>query len=268
MSTIDAPPQAPSYAPELSAALAAALARRQEAPGGYRPRTHHLLGADTPKYTNLLILESSPYLLQHAHNPVDWRAWGDDAFAEARGLGRPVFLSIGYATCHWCHVMEAESFEDEEIAAFMNGHYVCIKVDREERPDVDAIYMTAVQALNQSGGWPMSVWLTPNREPFFGGTYFPPREGARGARHGFLELLGDIYQTYLSDGARVGRAAESLVRVLNTGPVIPTDQVDRLFLPFTRLDDRTRHNGFGLGLALVSSISTVHPGGQMIRTLP
>ena len=214
MTTIAAPPEAPPYSPELAAELATTLAQRQAAPGGYRPRTHHLLGADSPKYTNRLILESSPYLLQHAHNPVDWRAWGDEPFAEARRLGRPVFLSIGYATCHWCHVMEAESFEDEEIAAFMNGHYVCIKVDREERPDVDAIYMAAVQALNQSGGWPMSVWLTPDRAPFFGGTYFPPREGARGARHGFLELLGDIYQTYLSDGERVGRAAEALVRAV------------------------------------------------------
>jgi uncharacterized protein YyaL (SSP411 family) len=217
VTTVDAPPEAPPYSPELSAELAAALARRQAAPGGYRPRTHHLVGEASkgiPKYTNRLILESSPYLLQHAHNPVDWRAWGDEAFEEARRLGRPVFLSIGYATCHWCHVMEAESFEDEEIAAFMNGHYVCIKVDREERPDVDAVYMAAVQALTQSGGWPMSVWLTPDREPFFGGTYFPPREGARGARHGFLELLGDIHATYLADAARVGRAAEALVRAV------------------------------------------------------
>ncbi|HEX3906140.1 MAG TPA: thioredoxin domain-containing protein [Polyangia bacterium] len=211
---MDAPPEAPPYSSELSAELGAALARRQAAPGGYRPRTHHLLGIDQPKYTNRLILESSPYLLQHAHNPVDWRAWGEEAFTEARRLGRPVFLSIGYATCHWCHVMEAESFEDQEIAAFMNGHYVCIKVDREERPDVDAIYMAAVQALTQSGGWPMSVWLTPEREPFYGGTYFPPREGARGARHGFLELLADIHQTYLRDAEQVGRAAESLVRAV------------------------------------------------------
>src|SRR6185437_13520341 len=122
----------PPYSPALAAALQAALAGRQAAPEGYRTRTHHLDGA-APRYTNRLILESSPYLLQHAHNPVDWRAWGDEAFEEARRLGRPVFLSIGYATCHWCHVMEAESFEDDEIAAFMNGHYVCIKVDREER---------------------------------------------------------------------------------------------------------------------------------------
>jgi uncharacterized protein YyaL (SSP411 family) len=206
-------PEAPPLGAGVAAALGAVLEAKR-ADGGYRPRTHHLLGVDAPKYTNRLILESSPYLLQHAHNPVDWRAWGDEAFEEARRLGRPVFLSIGYATCHWCHVMEAESFEDEEIAAFMNGHYVCIKVDREERPDVDAIYMAAVQALTQSGGWPMSVWLTPDREPFFGGTYFPPREGARGARHGFLELLGDIHQTYVSDTERVGRAAEALVRAV------------------------------------------------------
>jgi len=206
-------PEAPPIDPALADRLAVALAAKRAAPGGYLPRTHHLDG-EAPKYTNRLILESSPYLLQHAHNPVDWRPWGDEVFGEARRLERPVFLSIGYATCHWCHVMEAESFEDEEIAAFMNGHYLCIKVDREERPDIDAVYMSAVQALTGSGGWPMSVWLTPAREPFFGGTYFPPREGARGARHGFLELLGNIHQTYLGDRARVGLAAESLVRAV------------------------------------------------------
>jgi len=163
------------------------------------------------KHTNRLIDETSPYLLQHAHNPVDWRPWGDDAFEEARRLGKPVFLSIGYSTCHWCHVMEEESFEDEEIAAAMNELYVSIKVDREERPDVDAIYMTAVQALTGSGGWPMSVWLTPDREPFFGGTYFPPRDGARGAHHGFLTVLRDVHHAYVNDAARVGRATAALV---------------------------------------------------------
>src|SRR3954447_26158017 len=132
------------------------------------------------KHTNRLIHETSPYLLQHAHNPVDWRPWGDEAFEEARRLGKPVFLSVGYSTCHWCHVMEEESFEDEAIAAYLNEHYIAIKVDREELPDVDAIYMTAVQRLTGSGGWPMSVWLTPAREPFFAGTYFPPRDGGRG----------------------------------------------------------------------------------------
>ncbi len=213
MIPIAAPPEAPPYPPALSAELAAALTRRSAAPGGYRPRTHHLVDG-APAYTNRLILESSPYLLQHAHNPVDWRPWSDEAFEEARRLGRPVFLSIGYATCHWCHVMEAESFEDEEIAAYLNGHYVAIKVDREERPDVDAVYMAAVQALTQSGGWPMSMWLTPDRQPFYGGTYFPPRAGARGAQLGFLDLLRDIHGTYVSDGERVGRAAEALVRAV------------------------------------------------------
>jgi uncharacterized protein YyaL (SSP411 family) len=163
------------------------------------------------KHTNRLIHETSPYLLQHAHNPVDWRPWGDEAFEEARRLGKPVFLSIGYSTCHWCHVMEEESFEDEEIASVMNDLYVSIKVDREERPDVDAIYMAAVQALTQSGGWPMSVWLTADREPFFGGTYFPPRDGARGASHGFLRLLRDVHETYKADPARVERASAALV---------------------------------------------------------
>src|SRR4029079_4072262 len=167
--------------------------------------------ASRHKHTNRLIHETSPYLLQHAHNPVDWRPWGDEAFDEARRLGKPVFLSIGYSTCHWCHVMEEESFEDEEIAAAMNDLYVSIKVDREERPDVDAIYMAAVQALTGSGGWPMSVWLTPDREPFFGGTYFPPRDGARGARHGFLTVLRDVHHAYKSDPERVGRATAALV---------------------------------------------------------
>src|SRR3954466_6510221 len=163
------------------------------------------------KHTNQLIHETSPYLLQHAHNPVDWRPWGDEAFDEARRLGKPVFLSIGYSTCHWCHVMEEESFEDEEIASVMNDLYVSIKVDREERPDVDAVYMAAVQALTQSGGWPMSVWLTPEREPFFGGTYFPPRDGVRGARRGFLWLLGEVHRSYVEERERVLQAAGALV---------------------------------------------------------
>jgi uncharacterized protein YyaL (SSP411 family) len=203
-------PGAPKYDDALAARLAAAL----EAKGpDYVPRTHHLIGR-SPKYTNRLVLETSPYLLQHAHNPVSWHAWGDEAFAEAKRRNLPVFLSVGYSTCHWCHVMEGESFEDEEIAAYMNAHYVCIKVDREERPDVDAVYMSAVQALTQSGGWPMNVWLTPAREPFFGGTYFPPRDGARGARHGFLTVLRELSETYAKDGERVGRAAKSLVEAV------------------------------------------------------
>ena len=204
------PPGAPAFDRSLSERLAAALAAKGPS---YVPRTHHLNGK-APIYTNRLILETSPYLLQHAHNPVNWHAWGDEAFAEARQLQRPVFLSIGYSTCHWCHVMEGESFEDEEIARFMNEHYVCIKVDREERPDLDAIYMSAVQALTGSGGWPMSVWLTPEREPFFGGTYFPPRDGARGATHGFLSILRELSDTYHKDAARVIKAAAALTNAV------------------------------------------------------
>ncbi len=123
---------------------------------------------------NRLANEHSPYLLQHAHNPVDWYPWGEEAFEKARREDKPIFLSIGYSTCHWCHVMEHESFENEDIAAILNRDFVPIKVDREERPDVDRIYMTYVQATTGSGGWPMSVWLTPDLKPFFGGTYFPP----------------------------------------------------------------------------------------------
>src|SRR5580704_3494142 len=202
-------PEAPPFGPALAEQLAAALAAKQAAAGGYLPRTHHLDGA-APRYTNRLILESSPYLLQHAHNPVDWFPWGDEAFVRARATGRPVFLSIGYSTCHWCHVMEEESFEDEEIASYLNLHYVAIKVDREERPDVDEVYMTAVQALTGSGGWPMSLWLTPEREPFLGATYLPPRDGVRGARRGFLSILGEQAARFREDPAGVVADARRL----------------------------------------------------------
>ena len=123
---------------------------------------------------NRLAAEQSPYLLQHANNPVDWWPWGEPAFAEARRSARPIFLSIGYATCHWCHVMEHESFEDAATAMLLNRDFIPVKVDREERPDVDRVYMTFVQATTGAGGWPMSVWLTPELRPFYGGTYFPP----------------------------------------------------------------------------------------------
>ena len=202
-------PGAPPPAPELTERLRAALAARQSAAPTYVPRTRHRVG-NAPRYTNRLILETSPYLLQHAHNPVDWHAWGDEAFAEARRRGVPLFVSIGYSTCHWCHVMEVESFEDEEIARYLNGHYVCIKVDREERPDVDAVYMSAVQALTGSGGWPMSVWLTPERAPFFGGTYFPPHDGDRGVSQGFLTLLRQLSAAYLKDPERITQQASAL----------------------------------------------------------
>src|ERR1700719_4352857 len=124
--------------------------------------------------SNRLALESSPYLRQHANNPVDWYPWGPEALSRARELDRPIFLSIGYSACHWCHVMERESFEIAETAALMNAHFICIKVDREERPELDDIYMKAVQLLNRGqGGWPVSVWLTPELRPFYAGTSFP-----------------------------------------------------------------------------------------------
>src|ERR1700761_4882029 len=123
---------------------------------------------------NRLARETSPYLLQHAENPVDWYPWGEEALERARAEDRPILLSVGYAACHWCHVMERESFESPETAALMNEHFVNVKVDREERPDLDAVYMEAALALNQSGGWPLSAFLTPEGKPFFAGTYFPP----------------------------------------------------------------------------------------------
>ena len=131
---------------------------------------------------NRLCREISPYLLQHAGNPVDWYPWGPEALERARAEQKPIFLSIGYSACHWCHVMAHESFEDPQIARLLNEHFVSIKVDREERPDLDQIYMEAVQAMTGHGGWPMSVFLTPELEPFFGGTYWPPRAGGGHAR--------------------------------------------------------------------------------------
>ena len=145
---------------------------------------------------NRLINETSPYLLQHANNPVDWYAWGPEALERAASEDKPILLSIGYSACHWCHVMEHESFENESIAKLMNDNFVNIKVDREERPDLDQIYMTAVQMMTGSGGWPMTVFLLPTGEPIFGGTYFPPDD--RYGRPGFprvLETIADAYRT-------------------------------------------------------------------------
>ena len=176
----------------------------------YRPRTHHFNEDGSPKYINRLIRETSPYLLQHAHNPVNWYAWGDEAFERARAEKKPVLLSIGYSTCHWCHVMERESFEDVEIAAYLNEHFVCVKVDREERPDVDDIYMSAVQMLTGRGGWPMTTVLNADRQPFFGGTYFPARDGDRGSRKGFFTILRELKERYDKDPDGVAKEAAAL----------------------------------------------------------
>ena len=191
--TFSPPPGVTSIDEKLQTKLQQAFRAKGVA---YKPRTHHLQRDGTPQFINRLIFETSPYLLQHAHNPVNWRPWGDDAFEHARLTDKPVLLSVGYSTCHWCHVMERESFEDLEIASFINRHFVAIKVDREERPDVDDIYMSVVQGLTGRGGWPMTTVLTPQRQAFFGGTYFPPRDGARGAQKGFLTILKELQNKY------------------------------------------------------------------------
>ncbi len=172
-----------------------------------------------PKHTNRLIYETSPYLRQHAHNPVDWYPWGEEALRRAREEDKPILLSIGYSACHWCHVMERESFENEQIAALMNQHFVNIKVDREERPDLDALYMGAVQAMTQHGGWPLTVFLTPDGVPFYGGTYFPPEP--RHGMPGFPQVLlavADAYRNRRGDvvaqAARVRKFLEQANRSL------------------------------------------------------
>ncbi len=217
-------PGAEPYPPALRDRLTAALAARGP---GYRPRTHHLRDDGSPVFVNRLILQTSPYLTQHAHNPVDWRPWGDEAFEAARRLDRPVLLSIGYSTCHWCHVMERESFEDRSIAEYINGHFVAIKVDREERPDVDAVYMAAVQAMTGHGGWPLTAVLTPDGEPFFTGTYFPPRDRMRGARVGFTTILAELDRVWRDERPRaVGQAARLSLAVSRMASAHTAGEVD------------------------------------------
>jgi uncharacterized protein len=204
---------------------------------------------DQQRNPNRLIHEKSPYLLQHAHNPVDWYPWGEEAFARARDEGKPIFLSVGYSTCHWCHVMEEESFENPETAALMNELFVCIKVDREERPDVDKVYMTALQAMGQGGGWPMSMFLTPDLRPFYGGTYYPPE--SRYGRAGFPDVLRRISGIWKSERQKVDEAAANLTNFLNdvahpAGPsAMPgVDVLDRCYEQFSRTFDPV-NGGFG-----------------------
>src|SRR6478609_5234512 len=172
-------------------------------------------------HTNALIDEKSPYLRQHAHNPVNWLPWGEAAFEKARKEDKPIFLSIGYSTCHWCHVMAHESFEDEAIAELLNRDFVPVKLDREERPDVDRVYMLFVQASTGSGGWPMSVWLTPERKPFYGGTYFPP--SSRYGHPGFREVLGQLARVWKEDRQRVEDSSDNVAEQLRS--LVPRTQV-------------------------------------------
>jgi uncharacterized protein len=199
---------------------------------------------------NHLISEKSPYLQQHAHNPVDWYAWGEAAFDKARSEDKPIFLSIGYSTCHWCHVMERESFESEDLAAILNRWFVPVKVDREERPDVDRIYMTFVQASTGGGGWPMSVFLTPELKPFFGGTYFPPDN--RYGRPGFGAILQRIAEAWRNERDRVIQSSADVVAQLAqyAGAASPSTGIpdktalDSAFQHFRRMFD-SAHGGFG-----------------------
>jgi len=171
---------------------------------------------ETPKFSNRLVHETSPYLLQHAHNPVDWFPWGAEALDKARKENKPIFLSIGYSACHWCHVMAHESFEDEQTAKLMNRWFVNIKVDREERPDVDAVYMKALVELTGHGGWPLSLFLTPDQKPFFGGTYYPPSKKYN--RPGFADVLTEVHERISGENSEVRARAEQILTKLNPSP--------------------------------------------------
>src|SRR6266496_744627 len=212
------------------------------------------------KHTNRLINETSPYLLQHAHNPVDWYPWGEEALQKAQKEDKPILLSVGYSACHWCHVMERESFENEDIAGLMNQHFVSIKVDREERPDIDNIYMQAVQALTQQGGWPMTVFLTPDGRPFYGGTYFPPndRQYGKETMPGFPRILLTMADYYHNHHEEIEEQADQLADYLkqrsstplrSKGSIIPSGT-----MPLEMLNTASRelaaefdavHGGFG-----------------------
>ncbi|MDX2503325.1 MAG: DUF255 domain-containing protein [Gammaproteobacteria bacterium] len=210
--------------PVLSELAKKQLTAYQNRGSDYKPRTEHFNSDGSPKYINRLIFEESPYLIQHAHNPVDWYAWGTEAFEKARRENKPIFLSIGYSTCHWCHVMERESFDNENIADYLNKHFVAIKVDRERRPDVDKIYMTALMLLKGSGGWPMSSVLTPQGKPFFSGTYLPPES--------FLQVLQRVTELWQREeqqlraiGDKVSAAVQNRQRGLKQAEHIGRERV-------------------------------------------
>lgn len=210
------------------------------------------------KFTNALIKETSPYLLQHAHNPVQWNPWTEELFSNASKADKPILLSIGYAACHWCHVMEHESFEDEQVANYMNTHFICVKVDREERPDIDHIYMDALQAMTGSGGWPLNIFLLPNGQPFFGGTYFPPEPMHQ--RASWSDILKGVKEAYETNRAKLEQQATNLTQHLvqsnikkqveqNTGLVddnfTPTKEAFQLLAQRLLQNADTQWGGFG-----------------------
>ena len=200
---------------------------------------------------NRLANETSPYLLQHANNPVDWYPWGEDALQRSKNEDKPILLSIGYSACHWCHVMERESFEDEATASLMNEHFVSIKVDREERPDLDAVYMEAVQMLTGSGGWPMTVFLTPEGKPFYGGTYFPPVD--RFNMPGFPRLLESVARSYRDSRSEIDRVTNQITEQLGRTGQIPKDDspltVETLHQAYTVLATNFDYQNGGAGTA-------------------
>lgn len=207
-----------------------------------------VIGMGNGQHLNRLANEQSPYLLQHAGNPVHWYPWGEEAFAMAREKNLPIFLSIGYSTCHWCHVMEEESFEDEEVAALLNEHFISIKVDREERPDIDHIYMAVCQAMTSSGGWPLTIIMTPDKEPFFAGTYFPKHD--RGQRPGLLRILPAIASAWESDLTSIQATVDKVLQFLadnarTSGSSLPdTNLIHTAYNILVNRFDKT-HGGFG-----------------------
>lgn len=200
---------------------------------------------DMPEHTNSLINSTSPYLLQHAHNPVDWQEWSEEALAQAKKEDKPILVSIGYSSCHWCHVMEKESFEDSAVAKLMNDHFITIKIDREERPDIDQIYMDAVQAMGLRGGWPLNVFLTPDQKPFYGGTYFP--------KEGWMNLLSSIADAYKNQREKIDESAEAFTKSLQqkesekyklvgTDHKLTTEEASNMFMLLDKKFDRI-HGG-------------------------
>jgi len=200
------------------------------------------------KTANRLIDQKSPYLLQHKNNPVDWYPWGDEAFYKAKRADKPVFLSIGYSTCHWCHVMEKESFEDEEVSRILNSGFVSIKVDREERPDIDHIYMSVCQAMTGQGGWPLTILMTPDKKPFLAGTYFPKHE--KWGRIGLVEILTQVSEKWRQDRDLLVRTGEQVTKAVQSRDEDPSaDKItgkilQKAFMQARRLFDK-QYGGFG-----------------------
>jgi len=244
---LEAQPAAPAFSAALRIQLSEVLTTRG---AEYKARTRHLHSDGSPIFTNRLLLEKSPYLQQHAHNPVNWYPWGPEAFAEARRLGRPVLVSIGYSTCHWCHVMEEESFDSIETAKVLNAHFIAIKVDREARPDIDSIYMGAIHAMGERGGWPLNMFVTAEGKPFFGGTYFPPQD--RGGRFAFVRVLKQILTARLKSRLEGHVGMQSML--------LGDAELGGVIAHYERIADR-EWGGVGRGTKFPSSL----PIGLLLR---